>query len=115
MLVCLASQPSFVGAIHILPVESTCPHFPLKQVGLALTQFTSLVKRGIDFAQVALGLGSPLGTALDMWSLGCILAELALQQPLFPCHSPAQLIQQVGFCLNFRPSRDQIFIRGGHL
>ncbi len=48
--------------------------------------------------QVALALGSPVGTAIDVWSLGCMLAELALQQPLFPCHSPAQLLKQV-LCL----------------
>ena len=32
---------------------------------------------------------------LDCWSLGAMLAELALHRPLFPCHSPAQLLQQV--------------------
>lgn len=36
-----------------------------------------------------------LGTAIDMWSVGCILVELALHRPLFPCHTPSQLLQQV--------------------
>ena len=45
-------------------------------------------------AQAVLGL--PCGTGIDCWSAGAMLAELALQRPLFPCHSPAQLLQQVG-------------------
>ena len=36
-----------------------------------------------------------LGTALDVWSLGCILAELVLKRPLFPCNTPSQLLTQV--------------------
>jgi len=42
--------------------------------------------------QVALGRGG--GAALDAWSLGCVLAELALQRPLFPAHAPGQLLAQ---------------------
>jgi hypothetical protein len=45
--------------------------------------------------QVVSGEGTPLGSALDAWSLGCILAELALHRPLFACHSPLQLLKQV--------------------
>ena len=35
---------------------------------------------------------------MDLWSLGAVLAELALHRPLFPAHSPNQLLQQV--CLH---------------
>ena len=35
------------------------------------------------------------GAAADCWSLGAILAELALCRPLFPCHCPSQLLRQV--------------------
>lgn len=35
------------------------------------------------------------GSAIDLWSLGAVLAELALHRPLFPAHSPKQLLQQV--------------------
>jgi hypothetical protein len=45
-------------------------------------------------AQAVLGL--PCGAGIDCWGAGAVLAELALQRPLFPCHSPAQLLQQVG-------------------
>ncbi|CAL8471251.1 g10793 [Coccomyxa elongata] len=80
-----------------------CPEVVITDFGSAFSQTETDTSRLVFEMQtlpyrapeVALGQGSPLGTALDMWSLGCILAELALQQPLFPCHSPAQLIQQM--------------------
>lgn len=46
-------------------------------------------------AQVVAGAGLTDGAAVDAWSLGCVLAELALQRPLFPCSSPGQLLAQV--------------------
>jgi serine/threonine protein kinase len=49
--------------------------------------------------QVALGRGG--GAALDAWSLGCVLAELALQRPLFPAHAPSQLLAQA--CIEGSP------------
>ena len=45
--------------------------------------------------QVLAGAGLTDGAAVDAWSLGCILAELALKRPLFPCNSPSQLLAQV--------------------
>ena len=45
--------------------------------------------------QVVAGAGLTDGAAVDAWSLGCILAELALKRPLFPCSSPSQLLAQV--------------------
>lgn len=36
-----------------------------------------------------------MGQPADMWSLGCVLAEVALQRPLFPAHTPAGLLRQV--------------------
>ena len=48
----------------------------------------------MSWKQVVGGTG-PVGPPADMWSLGCVLAEAALQRPLFPAHSPAELLQQV--------------------
>ena len=45
--------------------------------------------------QVVAGAGLTDGAAVDAWSLGCILAELALKRPLFPCNSSSQLLAQV--------------------
>ena len=49
----------------------------------------------VAFMQVVAGHGVTLGAALDVWSLGCILAELVLKRPLFPCNTPSQLLTQV--------------------
>lgn len=48
------------------------------------------------------------GPALDAWSLGCILAELALKRPLFPCNSSGQLLAQVCTCQQSLPSLPEI-------
>jgi hypothetical protein len=47
----------------------------------------------------------PLTPAIDMWSLGCILAELALGRLLFAAQTPAQLLQQMAAALGGPPSR----------
>lgn len=39
----------------------------------------------------------PCGPPMDVWSLGCILAEMVLHQPLFPANSTAELIARVTF------------------
>lgn len=36
--------------------------------------------------------------AMDVWSLGCILAELSLHRPLFPASSASLLLQLVSCC-----------------
>ena len=51
--------------------------------------------RNVASMQVVAGQGVTLGAALDVWSLGCILAELVLKRPLFPCNAPSQLFTQV--------------------
>lgn len=44
--------------------------------------------------QAALGL--PYGAPIDMFSLGVVLAEMALKRALFPCATPRDLLCQVG-------------------
>ena len=49
----------------------------------------------------ALGLGIPYSMAIDMWSLGCILAELYTGYPLFPGENEVEqlaCIMEVMFC-----------------
>ena len=40
-------------------------------------------------------MGQRCSQASDMWSLGCVLAEMALRRPLFPVRSPAELLRHV--------------------
>lgn len=62
---------------------------------LGVTPLNALVKGSLAGMQVVAGCGLTDGAALDAWSLGCILAELALKRPLFPCNSPSELLAQV--------------------
>ena len=39
--------------------------------------------------------GLPFGTEIDMWSLGCILAELYTGEPLFFGTNKEEIIKQV--------------------
>ena len=43
--------------------------------------------------QVALGLPDP-GKPIDVWSAGCVLAELHTGRPLFPARTEADLVQR---------------------
>jgi serine/threonine protein kinase len=52
--------------------------------------------------EVALGL--PCGNAVDEWSIGVVLAEVALKRPLFPCTSPMDLVQAMASQLGPLPA-----------
>lgn len=43
--------------------------------------------------QAAMGL--PYGAAIDLWSVGVVLAEVALKRALLPCATPRDLLHQV--------------------
>eukprot|EP00850_Spirogloea_muscicola_P010588 SM000063S19978 [mRNA] locus=s63:11382:17403:+ [translate_table: standard] len=47
--------------------------------------------------------GLPFDQSIDMWSVGCIIAELALGRLLFACSSNAQLLQQMNAALGGPP------------
>jgi len=51
-------------------------------VSIAATVYTYIQSRFYRAPEVILGL--PYTTAIDMWSLGCIIAELHTGYPLFP-------------------------------
>ena len=50
------------------------------------TRYTYIQSRFYRAPEVILGL--PYGTPIDMWSLGCILAELYTGCPIFPGNEP---------------------------
>jgi serine/threonine protein kinase len=41
-------------------------------------------------------------TAIDIWSMGCVMAELLLGQPLFPGESAVDQLVEIIKVLNFR-------------
>lgn len=49
-------------------------------------------------------LGLPFAPAMDVWSAGCILAELTLRLPLFPAADPHELLQLMAQRLGHAPS-----------
>lgn len=60
-----------------------------------LSYFTGVFEEVSRERWVQVVRGGAGGAPADCWSLGVILAELALRRPLFPCHSPSQLLRQV--------------------
>ena len=57
--------------------------------------------------------GVPFGTEIDLWSIGCILAELLLGQPLF-CATAPQLMPQCIIELLGPFRRNSILAKGVH-
>ena len=56
--------------------------------------------------EVMLGLG--YGTAIDMWSLACILAELYTGFPLFPGQPSSLMYRRTGFSHRVLPSLNHL-------
>ncbi|CAG9467705.1 unnamed protein product [Pedinophyceae sp. YPF-701] len=40
-------------------------------------------------------LGAQYGTAIDLWSLGCVVSEMALRRPCFPGHDPSGVLAAI--------------------
>ncbi len=62
--------------------------------------------------EVALGLPG-LAPALDLWSLGCVLAELFADRPLFAAADPAGVVAAVAAVRG--PLPPAVFARGAHV
>ncbi len=54
-----------------------------------------VVTRWYRAPELLLAPSQPYGAAIDLWSVGCILAELILRKPLFPGKSHAQQVSLV--------------------
>lgn len=55
-------------------------------------------------------LGAPYGTPIDMWAVGCIMAELSDTQPLFPGQNQADQLDQILTCLGDLPDSLKIYL-----
>ncbi|KAG5492594.1 hypothetical protein JKF63_01173 [Porcisia hertigi] len=67
-------------------------------------------------------LGIPYTTAIDMWSFGCVLCELANGYPIFPASSEGELLERIVEYLGTIPSylvrqgrRSDRFFEGGQM
>lgn len=68
-------------------MRASCLFFPLPSLSLVYTYIQSRFYRSPEVI-----LGHPYSMAIDMWSLGCILAELYTGYPLFPGESEVEQI-----------------------
>jgi serine/threonine protein kinase len=48
-------------------------------------------------------MGVPYTNAIDMWSLGCILAELHTTKPLFPARDEHELLERMKYTVGMPP------------
>ncbi|XP_053205574.1 dual specificity tyrosine-phosphorylation-regulated kinase 4-like [Panonychus citri] len=82
------------GAIKVIDFGSSC--FSHQRV------YTYIQSRFYRSPEVILGL--PYGTPIDIWSLGCILAELYTGYPLFPGENEADQLSCIMEILGVPPS-----------
>ena len=80
LLVSLAS-----GALKLIDFGSACAE--------GRTVYSYIQSRFYRAPEVVLG--APYGASIDMWSLGCVAAELFLGLPLFPGASEYNLMQRI--------------------
>ncbi|QLG71728.1 hypothetical protein HG535_0C00770 [Zygotorulaspora mrakii] len=66
------------------------------------TVYTYIQSRFYRAPEVILGI--PYSTSIDMWSLGCIVAELFLGIPIFPGSSEFNQLTRIVKCLGYPPT-----------
>ncbi|OMH80961.1 Serine/threonine-protein kinase ppk15, partial [Zancudomyces culisetae] len=92
---------------NIVLVRVDAPHIKLIDFGSACfetetgTQFTYIQSRFYRSPEVLLGLR--YDCAVDMWSVGCVVAELFLGLPLFPGSSQKDQVARIVNCLGYPP------------
>ncbi|XP_068566839.1 homeodomain-interacting protein kinase 2-like [Cebidichthys violaceus] len=84
-----------IGLIHadlklnnVMVVDSEAQPLRVKFIDFGLAVLTSSVKQGkchqIPFRAPEIALGLPFSEAIDMWSLGVVIARMVLGEPIFP-------------------------------
>ena len=56
--------------------------------------------------EILLAPNRPYSEAIDLWSIGCILAELIRRKPLFPGKTHANQVQLIFELMGYRPGQD---------
>ena len=57
--------------------------------------FTNFELQSLWYRAPEVMMGVPFGLPIDMWSAGCVIAELFLGEPLFTGMQPAAMLQQI--------------------
>ena len=99
--------------VKIIDFGSACTEFK--------NGFTYVQSRFYRSPEVALGI--PYSHPIDMWSFGCIIAEMLTGKPLFSATDEKELIEIIRFRIGLPPEhmlkqavkRHQFFDQGGHL
>lgn len=96
-----------VKLIHGVKVALTNPCSSNRPLVFSSTVYTYIQSRFYRSPEVILG--HPYSMAIDMWSLGCILAELYTGYPLFPGESEVEqiaCIMEVRDCISSQRSSE---------
>ncbi|XP_028820517.1 uncharacterized protein LOC114770640 [Denticeps clupeoides] len=94
-----------LGLIHadlkpenIMMVEPVKPPYHIKVIDFGLACHTSnptSILQSMWYRSPEVILGLPVDEAIDMWSLGCIMAELFTGWPLYPSHTEYDQIRYI--------------------
>ncbi len=98
-----------VKLIHAVKVALSNPCSSNRPLVFSSAVYTYIQSRFYRSPEVILG--HPYSMAIDMWSLGCILAELYTGYPLFPGESEVEqiaCIMEVRDCINSQRSSETL-------
>lgn len=79
----LFTLTSFIGLVHYIHYKSRSPELSSQQPVVTVTSPLTVCVFCLPRAPEII-LGLPFCEAIDMWSLGCVIAELFLGWPLYP-------------------------------
>ena len=105
--------------------DNTCQNVKIIDFGSSCDEYSSgytyVQSRFYRSPEVTIGV--PYDAAIDMWSFGCILAELCTTRALFPAHDENELLERMRITVGMPPThmmrtakKRRMFIdKNGHL
>lgn len=82
---------------NIMYTNASLNQIKIVDFGSACTDFKSGFKyvQSRFYRSPEIVVGLPYDSAVDMWSLGCIVFELVSGRPLFPAHNELELLDMI--------------------